>query len=332
MARIGVNPARGKSSDYQPARVTVALLCCIPHLDGYFKHRLDVLKLTLSSLQDHTREPYDLMVFDNGSCPPVVDYLRSLNQTGALDYLLLSQQNIGKIGALKFIFNAAQGDVVAYSDDDIFFYPGWLEAHLDILESFPQVGMVSGIPLRDRSKRASTTLQKLQQTGATDITISKERRVLDEWEADWASSVGRDPEEHLAATSEDTEIVLRSNGIEAIGTASHFQFVAPRQVILAALPADWSGRLMGEMIELDEAVDNQGCLRLSTFNRYVRHMGNALSPDMVASAEELGLEVGQAVVPEVRGQHWLLGLPGVRRIVRAVYDRTFHILHQGGRR
>lgn len=89
---------------------------------------------------------------------------------------------------------------------------------------------------------------------------------------------------------------------------------------------------MGEMIELDEAVDNQNCLRLSTFNRYVRHMGNALSPDMVASAEELGLEVGQAVVPEVRGQHWLLGLPGVRRIVRAVYDRTFHILHQGGRR
>ncbi|MCH7663112.1 MAG: glycosyltransferase family 2 protein [Chloroflexi bacterium] len=332
MARIGVNPARGKSSDYQPARVTVALLCCIPHLDGYFKHRLDVLKLTLTSLLAHTRSPYDLMVFDNDSCPPVVDYLRSLNQKGALDYLLLSQQNIGKIGALKFIFNAAQGEVVAYADDDIFFYPGWLEAHLEVLQAFPDVGMVSGIPLRDRSKRASQTLKKLQQTGAADITITNERRVPDEWEADWASSVGRDPKEHLAATSEHKEIVLRTDDIEAIGTASHFQFVAPRQVILAALPADWSGRLMGEMIELDEAVDSKGRLRLSTVNRYVRHMGNALSPDMVAAARELGLEVGQAVVPKVSGQHWLLRLPGVRRIVRAVYDRTFHILHQGGRR
>lgn len=329
MARIGVNPARGKSSDYRPAKVTVALLCHIPHMEGYFKHRLDVLKLCLSSLHAHTRQPYDLLVFDNGSCSPVVDYLRGLHADGGIDYLMLSGRNIGKIGAFKLLFKTAPGEIVAYSDDDIFFYPGWLDAHLQILASFPKVGMVSGIPLRDRSERAGNTLDRLVKKGAPGVAVIKERRVPEEWEADWALSVGRDPQEHLAATRDHKETVLQANGVEAIGTASHFQFVAPRQVILDSLPEEWSGRLMGEMINLDEAVDGRGYLRLATAGRYVRHMGNALSPDMVASAKELGLEVGKAITPSKRGKHWLLRLPGGGRIIHAVYDRIFQILHPG---
>ena len=332
MARIGVNPARGKQSKYTPARVTVALLCHIPNLDGYFKHRLDVLKLALSSLKAHTKRPYDLLVFDNGSCEPVLDYLRELNDENMIDYLLLSGQNIGKIGAFKLIFQTAPGQLVAYADDDIFFYPGWLEAHLKVLEAFPQVGMVSGIPLRDRSDRASNSMHALEKEDHHGIIITRERRVPDEWETDWALSVGRDPLEHLDATQEHKEIVLKSNGVEAIGTASHFQFVAPRQVILDALPENWSGRLMGEMIELDEKVDSAGYLRLSTPHRYVRHMGNVLSPDMVASAKELGLEVGQSVSPRKGTKHWLLSLPGGRRLVRKLYNGTFNILHSGGDR
>lgn len=330
MTRIGVNPGRGKSSDYQPAKVTIALLCHIPHLEGYFKHRLDVLKLSLSSLQANTHTPYDLLVFDNGSCSQVEDYLRDLHEGGSIDFLLLSRRNIGKIGAFKYLFNAAQSEIVAYADDDIFYYPDWLAAHLQVLETFPQVGMVSGIPLRDRSERASKSLRQLEHSDAPGITISRERRVPDEWEADWALSVGRDPQAHLVATSDHEEIVLKSNGVEAIGTASHFQFIAPRKVILNALPENWSGRLMGEMIELDEAVDSQGYLRLSTVDRYVRHMGNALSPEMAASAKKLGLEVGETVIPGKISKHWLLHLPGARSIIRTVYDHAFHILHRDG--
>jgi len=60
-----------------------------------------------------------------------------------------------------------------------------------------------------------------------------------------------------------------------IGAANHFQFVAPKQVILQALPGKWTGKLMGSMIELDEAIDNLGYLRLSTAKRYTRHLGNS---------------------------------------------------------
>ena len=82
MARVGINPARGKVSDYRPKRVTVAVLTYIPDLSGYFEQRLEVLKLVFASLRLHTTPPYDLIVFDNGSCQAAVDFLRQLRDAG----------------------------------------------------------------------------------------------------------------------------------------------------------------------------------------------------------------------------------------------------------
>jgi hypothetical protein len=87
---------------------------------------------------------------------------------------------------------------------------------------------------------------------------------------------------------------------------------------------------MGQMIELDEAVDALGYLRLSTAERYVRHIGNALSPDIVTEARRFGLEVGESVIPAKAGKYWLLRIPGSRRLLRALYDWTFSILHRTG--
>ena len=200
MTRVGVSPTRSIVSEYKPARVTVAVLTYIPELEGYYKHRLDVLKLTLASIIANTTQPYDLMVFDNGSCKAVVDYLRDMKTPGKVDYLMLSARNVGKIGALRVLFDAAPGELIAYSDDDIFFYPGWLKAQLEILQTYPDVGMVSGMPVRDRVERASKTLHKFLYENPAGLAISHERRIPDDWERDWAASVGRDPETHLENT------------------------------------------------------------------------------------------------------------------------------------
>jgi hypothetical protein len=133
MARLGINPARGKVIQERPAQVTVALVTYIPNQVGYFEGRLDVLKLVLASLAAHTLLPHDLMIFDNGSCAEVVAYLRSQHEAGSVDYLILSRRNIGKIDALRLLFQAAPGEIIAYSDDDILFYPGWLGASLEVL-------------------------------------------------------------------------------------------------------------------------------------------------------------------------------------------------------
>jgi hypothetical protein len=334
MARIGINPARGKVTDHRPARVTVALVTYIPNLSGYFEHRLDVLKLALASLGAHTTLPHDLMIFDNASCPEVVAYLRQMQEQGLVNYLILSERNIGKIDALRVLFNAAPGEIIAYSDDDILFYPGWLEAHLEVVESFPHVGMVSGVPVRNAAGHAHRSLDRLAEQGAPGLAAARQRRIADAWEADWAASTGRDPEAHLQATREYLDLVFRMEkpgGVcEAIASANHFQFVTPKHVILQALPSTWTGKLMGSMIELDEAVDNLGCLRLSTVERYTRHLGNALSAEVLAEVRSLGLPVEAGAAPVAgkrKRKHWLLRLPGSRRALAGLYQRLFKILY-----
>ena len=119
MPRIGQNPSRGKTLDHRPARTTVAVLVYAPHEAGYFQDRLDVTRMTIESILTNTQEPFDLLVFDNGSCPEMVAYLQRLYQKGSINYLLLSKRNIGKLNALRIIFDAAPGEIVAYADDDV---------------------------------------------------------------------------------------------------------------------------------------------------------------------------------------------------------------------
>jgi len=347
MSRIGINPARGKLSAYKPARVSVCVLTYVPEESGYFEQRLQVIKLVFASLQAHTSIPYDLLVFDNGSCPAAVATLKSLQEAGVIDYLFLSRQNIGKIGALRLLFEAAPGEIIAYNDDDILFYPGWLEAHLQILESFPKAGMVSGVAVRNAARHARASLDALASNPPAGISVSYERRIPDAWESDWANSTGRDPQAHLASTRDDLDMVLSEHNKEgevvcqAIAAANHFQFVARRERLLQALPGEWSGKLMGAMIELDEAIDHLGYLRLSTCDRFVRHMGNTISPETLAeairlklvdSSEAAGLQqAAQTSQPRKRSKadrHWLLRIPGSRRVLSQIYNRLFEILYR----
>ena len=117
------------------------------------------------------------------------------------------------------------------------------------------------------------------------------------------------------------------NGISAFPAANHFQFVAPREVILKALPEDWSGRLMGKMTELDQAIDAQGRLRLSTTERYVRHIGNVVSPDMAEDAQAAGIKVQGVRQSRREKKHWILHIPGMRPRLKKLYGKLFDILY-----
>ncbi len=329
MTRIGSNPARGQFSAYRPARITVAVITYVPHLEGYFQPRFDVLRLSLASILAHTPLPYDLLVFDNGSCGPVVDYLRELRDHGVLRFLFLSSENIGKIGAFQILFRMAPGEIIAYSDDDILFYPGWLEAQMRLLDVFPQAGMISGLPVRNGSRYAIGAHLKLMEQGFPGLSITPKRVIPDEWEADWALSTGRDPQASREALINQHELVLCKDGVEAVGAANHFQFIAPKQVLVGALPEEWSGRLMGQMVELDEAIDRAGYLRLATMERYTRHIGNVISPALLEEARSLNLQIGRGVSRKYdRRRRWFVRLPGVRRMLLTLYHKMFNWLNE----
>ena len=49
-----------------------------------------------------TAHPYDVMIFDNHSCAEVRTYLKEACDQGKIQYLVLSETNIGKIGAWNY--------------------------------------------------------------------------------------------------------------------------------------------------------------------------------------------------------------------------------------
>jgi hypothetical protein len=304
-------------SDYRPSRVTLAMLSHIPDQSGYFQNRYDVMRLSLESLIAHSPAGTDVLVFDNGSCQPVVDYLRSMRDAGKITYLLLSSRNIGKIGAFQILFRAAPGEIIAYADDDILFLPGWLDASLRVLDSFPNVGMVSGYYVRSHMKHGiQSTLKFAEEAGRT---IERGQILPREWEQHYVENYGRTWEQYQQEISGVEDFIIGANGAEAFISAQHMQFLTPKHVILEALPTQWGGQLMGQMKELDISVDGLGYLRLSTREPVTRFLGNAISEENAALAGSLGLQVR---VSEVKARP--SGL-----LARLYRNRTIHYLAQG---
>ena len=190
--RVGQNPAKSIDQVAQPADITVAIVTYIPYLGGYYAESLDVLKACLGSLWAHTDLPYDLLVFDNASCPEVRAYLSDAQQQGKIQFLVASDQNIGKGGAWNLIFGGAPGKIIAYADSDIYFYPGWLSALVQVLESTPKAGMVTGMPLWSPLEFSTSTIQWAE----SDPEARLERGELLPWEDYWRHlrSLGYDEE------------------------------------------------------------------------------------------------------------------------------------------
>jgi hypothetical protein len=338
MPRIGTNPSRGKTVDYQPARTTVAVLVYAPHQAGYFQSRGDVTKATIESILANTQEPFDLLVFDNGSSPEMVDYLEGLYERGAIDYLILSKHNIGKLNALNIIFNAAPGEIVAYTDDDVFHLPGWLSAHLEIIDTYPNVGAVTGFYIRQRvglSSESTVLFANTQaSTGQPRIKSQCGLLIPRKWEEEYLVNTGRTWEQYQAETAGMEDILVEYQGLEAWVSAHHFQMVCPKHVIkevLADMLLDgWSDQVMGRMVEMDDRMDAKGYLRLCTKEQTMRLMGNAISEDVAELAQVAGIAVQSAeMAQKPKGLLSLLTRNrAVRFLMQSVVNKFYQWLNQ----
>jgi hypothetical protein len=331
MPRIGQNPSRGKMLEYAPARTTVAVLVYAPHQAGYFQDRLDVTRITIESILANTREPFDLLVFDNGSCPEMVAYLHDLYDQGVIDYLLLSKHNIGKLNALRSIFESAPGEIVAYTDDDVFHLPGWLGAHLEIIDTYPKVGAVTGFYIRQRVVMSSeSTVAFADQP---EIETQCGQLMPRQWEQEYLINTGRTWEQYQEEVAGVDDIIVKYKGLEAWVSAHHFQMVCPKVVVQEILddmlPDGWSDQLMGRMVELDDRMDAKGYLRLCTRDQTMRLMGNAISTEVVNLAESSGLQV-QAAGTTVGSQDLMKRLARVswiRYLLQGIVNRIYRWLN-----
>jgi glycosyltransferase involved in cell wall biosynthesis len=318
--RVGQNPAKSIDQVTEPARVTAAVISYIPFLGGYYAQGLDILELCLTSLRQHADMAFDLMVFDNASCIEVRRFLHSEQEQGHIQYLILSDRNVGKGGAWNTIFGAAPGEYIAYADSDVYFFPDWLSPQVEVLETFPQAGMVTGMPILTPIQYSTATVD----WAGEQKDVQLEHGQLIAWEDFWrhASTLGGDEGQARAFYEEnDAYAVVRGDEKYFIGS-SHFQFVARKSALQQILPIPFT-RPMGQVRRLDEIINEKGYLRLATEKWYVRHLGNTLPEDITDQPQDFGPAMRKQ--PSRKG---LSELKPVQKFLQWVHNWSFDILYR----
>jgi len=325
--RKGQNPAKFVKEVAKPERITAAVLNYVPFLSGFYAEALEVLKASLESLRNEPGLPFDLLVFDNGSCPEVRDYLVAEKEAGRIQYLILSEKNMGKGGAWNVILAGAPGEIIAYADSDILYYPGWLSRSVELLETFPNVGMVTGRPFRTNPDFHTATREWAQKNAAL------EEGCFIPWEKFWEfnRSLGQDETENRKVYAEtvDWKITLPAAGrvakrietqarIEttAYAGASHWQFVAYKSTLAQFLPFEMD-KPMGQVRQLDQRMNERGLLRLMVSDPLVMKLSN--TTDYVK-----GVDVTKQPAPKRAAWVKRLVQAGpIKKALLAVYDQIF---------
>jgi len=316
--RKGQNPAKFVKDVARPERITVALLNYIPFLSGFYAETLDVLKVCMESMRRDAGLPFDLMVFDNGSCPDVRDFLVREKEEGRIQYLILAEKNMGKGGAWNVMLAGAPGEIIAYTDSDVLFSPQWLSRSVEILETFPNVGMVTARPFRTPPEFIESTLKWARS--AERVTLEEGQFILWQTFLEFNLSLGQTEEENKKIYAETRDWRLVYRGVTAMAGASHWQFTAYKSTLQPFLPFDMD-KPMGQVRQLDRRMNEAGLLRLMVPDPLAMNLSNTLGYLRGELEKESGKERRRRKEGLARR---VLELGPIKKLLLVVYNKIFN--------
>ena len=315
--RKGQNPAKFVKDVPRPERITVALLNYIPFLSGFYSETLDVLKASLDSMRKDAGLPFDLMVFDNGSCAEVRDFLVKEKEEGRIQYLTLAEKNMGKGGAWNVMLAGAPGDVISYTDSDVLFSPNWLKRSVEILETFPKVGMVTARPFRTPPEFLEATLKWAKD--AERATLEEGQFIPWETFLEFNLSLGQTEEENKKVYAETKDWLIQYKGVTAMAGASHWQFTAYKSTLQQFLPFDMD-KPMGQVRQLDKRMNDAGLLRLMVSDPLAMNLSNTLGylrGELKSGEKKKRASFGKRV----------LEIGFIKKMLLAVYNKIFSLYY-----
>lgn len=269
--RIGENPNRhAQAQGYKP--FVASAVTHLPNFEGYHEHRFEVVKTSLTTMRENAGLDCDILIWDNGSCPEFRDWLLDeYKPTG-----VVLSPNVGltsaRAGLLRIV---PPTTIIGLADDDMYYYPNWFKASVDLMKQFPNVGQVSGWPVRTQMRWGNrTTLEWARRYAVLELG----KFIPEQWDRDFCTSIGREWDFHVHYTKKDMDKRITYQGHQAYAVAHHCQFVCKAENLVEILRQNKEA--MSDDKVLDNAVDGAGYLRLTTVDRYVRHIGNVLDDEL----------------------------------------------------
>src|SRR3990167_4274666 len=133
--RVGHNPLTGQRVAPMPDIVGIVITHLPSLTQGYHARRLEIVQTCLNSMRNGAGRDLPICVYDDGSVPELIDWL----QNDFRPEYLIQSPNHGKSSARTGAVRMFPADtVVCVRDDDMLYYPGWLEPQLELLRAFPK--------------------------------------------------------------------------------------------------------------------------------------------------------------------------------------------------
>lgn len=271
--RIGHNPEKQNTEISTPNIHRIIIPVYVPNLtEAYFKDGLEILNLCLESILKTIHSKTRISIINNGCCKEVSYYLKEKYETEvAIDELFLSKHNLGKINALYSVIKSNLEPIITITDADVLFLQGWQQSTEELLNDFPQAGMVAPVPssVAYDSEYNHSTIYYALFKGKLEFT-----KVLNpEGLLTFQKSIDREiyNQYHL-----EKYLTVSNNKNKAVIGCGHFVATFRAEVFENAPPKICKSKIVGgsENKYLDIPNDKGGYLRLATLDNYAFHMGN----------------------------------------------------------
>jgi hypothetical protein len=172
----------------------------------------------------------------------------------------------------------------------VLFRPGWLEKSLEILQAFPNAGLVSVQPcLFDVLKGEA----QAQHTFDDNPRYTLSSRLPDPLVVEeYGRGVGLEAEKIEALKKKQVQVVEETRtGVHALIGQSHMQFIMSHSVAHSIRPLPSSHALYREETKkINAYIDELGLAQLTSLEAFVYHMGNRLDEATMNEIRRMNLD------------------------------------------